>query len=503
MENRHFVALDAGSSKIALAVGYENEGKFSVTYYKAIPSVGINKGRIQNAQHAADAIQSLIKDAQDELELNIQRAVINYPNYPIEQHICTSGMNREKDDLVKKEDINLLMSIAKDEAMKKSEEMAKMSIYDCVPQSYSDGIDIQISEDDIEGRYCENIEGCFSVYLGKEFPVTLIDNTLGMSGLEPTRKFFTPNIVGKMVLDISDRENGVALVDIGGSVTSVSIFSGGVLRHFDSIPFGGRNVTMDIRNECGLSEALAENLKKAYGICCPDKLLSMSDKQLRIKLKDATRTKEVWVKYLSEIVTARMTEIFDAVLYIIEKSGFSDDLRSGIVLTGGGALLCNCGKLLEEMSGYTVRTGKLRRVFSNLPKECQQADAVNCMALLYAARTMDKINFVNDPNEPRISAIDTPRKNEEGDEEEEDIFHPKTVKPEKPNPARTEIRERFFGKGGKPNPPKEKPSDNENKKGISIEKIVKQLTSTDKDDEEEDTTPQKPTDDMWGNNKLF
>ncbi|MBQ1937340.1 MAG: cell division protein FtsA [Bacteroidales bacterium] len=440
MDNKHFVAIDAGSSKIALAVGYEIDGNFSVNYYKTIPSIGISKGRVQNVQHASDAIRSLLNDAKNELELDIKCAVANFPNYPIQQVECISKIDRD-DTIVRREDIDILIKNAEQDAVEKATEQGKMIVYDCVAQSYSDGYDFQIAEDDIEGRFCEMIEGNFLVCLGKENPVNILDNTLGMSDLTPIKKYFTPQLAGRMVLDKSDRENGVALVDIGGNVTSVSIFTGDILRYFDSIPFGGNNITSDIRQECGISEGLAENIKKAYGICCPNRLLNMGDKSLRIKLKDATRTKEVWVKYISEIVTARMEEIFEAVLYMIEKSGFSDELRSGIVLTGGGAMLCNCTKLLSEMSGYSIRLGKIRKRFGNMPPECLQTDAVNCLSMLYAARELQQVQFVYDPNEPRITAIDN--------ESTENVFNPKAVE-EKPRPVESTFRSnKFFSRENK------------------------------------------------------
>ena len=164
---------------------------------------------------------------------------------------------------------------------------------------------------------------------------------------------------------------------------------------------------MDIRNECGLSEALAENIKKAYGICCPDKLQNMSDKYLRIKLRDSSRTKEVGIKFLSEIVTARMKEIFEAVLFIIQESGMADDLGAGIVLTGGGAKLTNCSKLLEERSGYSVRVGQVNGHGITMPAECLSPDAAGCLGLLFAGRGLDKVWFVTDPEDPRFNAIDT------------------------------------------------------------------------------------------------
>lgn len=415
MENKHIVAIDAGSSKISLAVGFESDSGFRIVFYRALPSAGIHQGRIQNAQQASEVIQELIGGVKEELGLVVNQAVINLPSYPIVQRDAKSTLKREDDVMVQENEIKVLEEQARSDVLRQEDERGEkvgMSVYRCVSQSYSDGIDFPIGKDDIIGRFADHIEGYYHLFLGNSRPVTNIDNTLGLQDLVSARKLFMPECVAKMVLDPTDVENGVALVDIGGGVTSVSIFTGGILRYYDSIPFGGRCVTMDIRNECGVSETLAENIKKAYGICCPDKLLSMSDKFLRIKLRDSTRTKEVSVKYLSEVVTERMKEIFDAVLYIIQQSQLADELGSGIVLTGGGALLTNCAKLLNEMSGYNVRVGRIGRRFAALKKELQQPGAAGCLGLLYAGRGLDKVWFVTDPEDPRINAIEEPEKPE-------------------------------------------------------------------------------------------
>lgn len=409
MDNKHIVAIDAGSSKISLAVGFESDNGFRVVYHRTLPSAGIRQGRIQNAQQASEVIQELIGGVKEELGLVVNQVVINLPSYPIVQRQGKSVLPREDEVMVQENEITLLEEQACGDVLRQEEERGEkvgMSVYRCVSQSYSDGVDFPLGKDDIIGRFTDHIEGYYQIFLGNSRPAINIDNTLGLQELVAARKFFMPECIAKMVLDPTDIENGVALVDIGGGVTSVSIFTGGILRYYDSIPFGGRCVTMDIRNECGVSETLAENIKKGYGICCPDKLLSMSDKFLRIKLRDSTRTKEVGVKYLSEVVTARMREIFDAILYIIQQSELADELGSGIVLTGGGSLLANCAKLLGEMSGYNVRVGRIGRRFAALSKELQTPAMAGCLGLLYAGRGLDKVWFVTDPEDPRINAIE-------------------------------------------------------------------------------------------------
>ena len=165
-----------------------------------------------------------------------------------------------------------------------------------------------------------------------------------------------------MLSDV-ERNGGVALVDFGGGVTSVSVFQGGILRHYASIPFGGEAITGDIEMECALPADLAEKIKVRFGACQPDKLGGLSEKVLQIRLTDPFT--EIPVRYISEIIDSRCREIVEAVLFYIEESGYANSLRSGIVVTGGSAELTNFVSLFKEMSGYKVRTGYPRRLFSS------------------------------------------------------------------------------------------------------------------------------------------
>ena len=137
----------------------------------------------------------------------------------------------------------------------------------------------------------------------------------------------------------------------------MTIYHGSIMRHYASIPFGGKNITHDIKNELQISERLAENIKLAFGACLPDKLQSLSEKVLVISGQTAVQQKEVTVKYLSEIITARVEEIIQAILYEISESGLAEHLRGGIVITGGCAHTANLGLLIGQMSGYKVRVG--------------------------------------------------------------------------------------------------------------------------------------------------
>ena len=106
---------------------------------------------------------------------------------------------------------------------------------------------------------------------------------------------------------------------------------------------------------------MAENIKLAYGACLPSKVQSINEKILQINDEETNSYEQLSINYLAKIITCRIREIIDAVLYNIQESGYADRLRSGVVLTGNGANLPNLPVVFRELSGYKVRIGVPRR----------------------------------------------------------------------------------------------------------------------------------------------
>ena len=360
---KHIVAIDLGSSKIALTVAKVNGEDIQIIYYKETPSAGIRYSSVFNASHVSVPLTKAIREAENELGIKITQAVVGMPKFPIRQETSNATIpDRGEDQDITSEDIADLKRFA--QSLYPIDDPTKEAIYGAVAQSFSNGEDFQIIEDDIVGMTSDTLEGNFKIFIGKKSDLTRIDTVMTKVEIAAMRKYFTAESTAKAVLKASEMENGVALIDFGGGCTSLSIYHGNIMRHYASIPFGGRNITHDIKTECQISERLAENIKLEYGACMPDKLLSLSDKILNIRGNGAEPDKQLSVKYLSEIITARVEEIMMAILYEIEQSGFADMLRSGIVVTGGCAQTANLGNLIYDISGYKVRTGYPNEIFS-------------------------------------------------------------------------------------------------------------------------------------------
>jgi len=356
MQERYIATADLGSSKIGLCVARVKGDDVQILYYKETPSDGIRHGGIFNPKRAGNALKAAVHNAEDELKIKILQLVIALPRYDVIQETGTAQLQRtDGNRLIDREEIDMIKNMALDQYP--IDDPEKEDIYGAVAQSFNADDLIGEREADVIGTCCDKIEGNFKIYIGARKAVSNIDRMLSELGIAAAYKVFPPTATAEAVLTEDEKDNGVALIEIGAGVTSVTIYKDKILRHYSSIPFGGKSVTSDIRYECGFGEVLAENIKLAYGACQPDKLLSMGDKILQINDEESGSYDHLPVKYLSEIVTARYKEIIDAILYHIQESGYADRLRNGVVITGGGANMTNIAGLVKEMSGYNVRTG--------------------------------------------------------------------------------------------------------------------------------------------------
>ncbi len=414
-------AVDLGSSKIALAVARVEGNNTQIIYYKAVPSSGIINSAVVNPRQAKKILGDLIMSAEEELNLKITRAVVGLPRCDVHQVDATGTLKREMpDDCITTEEVDAIKSMAQSQ-ISESVNPSKEKMYSVIAQSFSTEDYIQLIENDIVGMTGEELSGHFKVFLGKKAPIVNLTKIFNDLGIAIARTYFSPLATAKAVLTEEETSNGVALIDLGAGATSISIFEKKVLVDYAAIPFGGNTITGDIRTECGISESLADNIKKAFGGCMPDRLLTLGEKTIQIETNDMSAYKQILVKYLSEIITTRMKEIIDAMLYEIQTSGLSMDLRKGIVITGGGAEMLNISNYIKDLSGYNVRIGYPRHGF--MATGCEdilKTDAATIAGLLLLSRD-ENINcclYDEDAEHPAETPVERPEEVDPADVDE-------------------------------------------------------------------------------------
>jgi cell division protein FtsA len=153
-----------------------------------------------------------------------------------------------------------------------------------------------------------------------------------------------------------DLEAGVAIVDIGGGTTDLAVFYEGILRHTAVIPFGGENITIDIKNGLSVLRTQAEQMKVQFGSALSNE--ARANTFITIPGLRGMQPKEIAVKNLASIIQARMSEIMEFVAFHLKQAGLDNRLlNGGIILTGGGSQLKHLLQLTEYVTGLNARIG--------------------------------------------------------------------------------------------------------------------------------------------------
>lgn len=414
-DERYVASADLGSGKIAISVAKIDGDDVQIVYYKESHSEGIVNSIVRNPSKAAFAMKEAVSEAEKELNIKINQIVVGLPRAGVQQQVkCATLKRSNPDSCITMEEIDALKNMALDSYPLEDEE--KQEIYGAVAQNFSADDLINQSEDDIEGTISDSIEGNFKIFVGNKKAVSNITAMANMAGMTLARQYFVPDAVAKAVLTSGEMENGVALVEIGAEATSLTIYHNDILRHYSAIPFGGGDITSDIKYECGFKKELAENIKLAYGSCQPEKLQNLSDKILQINDEENGTYEHLTVHYLAEIINARTREIIDAILWLIQDSGYADKLRDGIVITGGGANLVGICSLFKEMSGYRVRIGypRVRHFCSSVCPGVSETSASASIGLILKAKEDKYINCVGE----LPAKTEAPETEEEGETED-------------------------------------------------------------------------------------
>ncbi len=201
------------------------------------------------------------------------------------------------------------------------------------------------------------------------------------TGLKVSRVVLEPLASAEACLTEKDREDGIALVDVGGGTTDIAAFMRGALTHTAVIPLGGQSFSSDLAYGLKIPVSEAERLKLRYGTV----LSSTVDPVAAVGLGG----RHYNAHFMSQILEYRAREVFEYVRDSLDKARIRNLLPGGVVLTGGGSLLDGMTDLAEETLGMRTRTAAPRYLRGDI-KPVQKPQYATAVGLLYfAAKTND------------------------------------------------------------------------------------------------------------------
>ena len=347
--SKYAAALDFGSAKVALAVGEQIPGGVRIVSYHDAPSAGIECGEIVNDFKVKEIVRSLIDRAEAELQQEIGEVTVGLSGRILHSRELPCLINRtDPKAYITEEEVRQITRARYNATLEDGQ-----VVFEAVPQKYSTEERFGINHDELIGMVGGTLETTFRIFYGKKPIIDRRITVLDGCGLKLNKAILSPIASARAVLTRPEMENGVALVDIGKSTTEVAIVKDNTVREVAIIPFGGETVTNDIKTVTGITNQWAETIKILHGRCCEE--YAVENKKIFLKNENDSDDGEVELSLLARVIEARMSEIFDAVRYIIEQSGYATKLTAGVVITGGSSHLENILQLANALLGQRVR----------------------------------------------------------------------------------------------------------------------------------------------------
>ena len=352
LEQPIIVGLDIGTTKIAAIAGRKNEyGKLEILGFGRANSNGVKHGQVLNIDETIKAIRMALDNCYaSNPNLEIGEVYVGIAGHHIKS-LQTRGdiVRQNTEEEITRREIDQLVA-----DQYKTYIPAGDQIIDVIPQEFT--VDNFQNIPNPIGYGGVKVGANFHIITGDKNAIRNINRAVEKSNLHTKDLVLQPLASAAAVMGQEDLEAGVAIVDIGGGTTDLAVFYEGILKHTAVIPFGGENITNDIKTGLGVLKTQAEQMKVQFGSALSNE--AKANAYITIPGLRGMPAKEISVKNLAGIIQARMSEIMDFVTYHLKQVGLDNRmLNGGVVMTGGGSQLRHLIQLTEYITGLNARIG--------------------------------------------------------------------------------------------------------------------------------------------------
>src|ERR1700730_6541461 len=342
------VSLDIGTAKVVAVVAeLKGEGHYEVIGLGQSESKGLKKGVVVNIEATVQSIQRALEEAELMADCKITNVFTGIAGSHI-RSFNSSGMVAIKDKEVTQTDGARVIETAKAINIPTDQQVLHVLTQEFIVDGQEDirepigmsGIRLEVRVHIVTGAVsaAQNVVKC-----------------VRRCGLEVSDLILQPLASSLSVLTSDERELGSALVDIGGGTTDIAIFTGGAIRHTAVIPIAGDQITNDIAMALRTPIPDAEEIKLRHGVA--KEVLAESADRIEIPGIGDRASRLLSRQALAAVIEPRVEELFTLVQKVLRESGYEEMLASGVVLTGGTALLPGIVELAEDVFLRPARVG--------------------------------------------------------------------------------------------------------------------------------------------------
>jgi len=342
------VALDIGTSKVVAVVAeILPEDRFDVLGLGQHESHGMRKGVVVNIETTVNSIQRALEEAELMADCKIRDIYTGIAGSHINS-FNSRGMVAVRDKEVTATDVTRVIDTAKAVNIPTDQQVLHVLTQEFI-------VDGERGIAEPVGMSGLRLEVEVHIVTGAVSAAQNIIKCVRRCGLEVQDLILQPLASSMACLTQDEKELGVVLVDIGAGTTDVAIFTSGSIRHTAVIPIAGDQITNDIAAMLRTPTPDAEEIKLRYGVA--KQVLAGADESIEVPGLGDRGPRQVKRQALGAIIEPRVEELFGLVQQVVRSSGYEDLLASGVVLTGGTALLPGVVELAEDVFLKPVRVG--------------------------------------------------------------------------------------------------------------------------------------------------
>ncbi len=341
------VGLDIGTTKICTVVGEISDGQVNIIGLGTFPSKGLRKGVVVNIESTVQSIKKAVEEAELMADCHITSVYAGIAGGHI-KGINSHGVIAIKNKEITEKDKNRVIDAASAVAMPMDREIIHV-----IPQEYI--VDDQDGIKDPVGMSGVRLEGRVHIVTGAITSAQNIIKCANRAGLNVDDIVLEQLGSSEAVLTPEEKELGAAIIDIGGGTTDLIIFSNGAIKHTAVFAIAGNHITNDISVGLRTPVEEAEKIKIRYG--CALTSLVRKDETIEVPSVGGRKPRVLSRQTLAEIIEPRVEEILTLVRDELVKMGYGNLLASGVILTGGSAILEGVPELAEQIFNLPVRRG--------------------------------------------------------------------------------------------------------------------------------------------------
>jgi len=349
-ESNISVGIDIGNTKVVTCVGKVENNSIDIIGVGKSENQGIRKGVIVDIEETVSAISASLNEAERMAGFAINHATIGItgPFIESEQSRGVIAVSRQDGEITHEDMIRVI------EAARAIPSRPNREVLHALPMNFIiDGNEVVKDPLGMTGIRLEVISNIISA---SSNAVKSLLRSVEQAGLSSTEMVFSPLAVSKVLLTKRQMDIGVMLVDIGAATTSYAVYEEGELITCGVVPVGSMHITNDIAIGLRTNIDIAETIKIKYGYALPDKV--GEKEELDLSKLDKKEEGKVNLRYVAEIIEARLNEIFSLIKDNLTRIDCNVALPAGVILTGGGSKIEGIIEMTKETMRLAVAYGK-------------------------------------------------------------------------------------------------------------------------------------------------